>query len=177
MLTIAGSQGETFCDGISRRGFLKIGTLGLGGATLPQILQAESTTRHKPLDHKAVIMIFLAGGPPHQDMWDLKMDAPSAVRGEFKPISTNVDGIQIGELFPQMARMMDKFTVIRSMVGASGGHDGQGFQRSPGGVLGCLGPGASRERCQQHRRQHARQDPTTTGHLATPFWGEVSRPV
>jgi hypothetical protein len=123
MLTIAGSQGETFCDGISRRGFLKIGTLGLGGATLPQILQAESTTRHKPLDHKAVIMIFLAGGPPHQDMWDLKMDAPSAVRGEFKPISTNVDGIQIGELFPQMARMMDKFTVIRSMVGASGGHD------------------------------------------------------
>ncbi len=68
-------------------------------------------------------MIFLAGGPPHQDMWDLKMDAPSNIRGEFKPISTNVDGIEICELFPQMARMMDKFAVIRSMVGASGGHD------------------------------------------------------
>ena len=123
MLTIAGSHGETFCDGISRRGFLRIGALGLGGAALPQILQAEAKTQRKPLDHKAVIMIFLAGGPPHQDMWDLKLEAPSNVRGEFKPISTNVDGIQICEEFPQMARMMDKFAIIRSMVGASGGHD------------------------------------------------------
>ena len=123
MLTIASSQGEAFCDGVTRRGFLRIGALGLGGAALPQILQAESKAQRKPLDHKAVIMIFLAGGPPHQDMWDLKLDAPSAVRGEFNPISTNVDGIQICELFPQMAKMMDKFAVIRSMVGAGGGHD------------------------------------------------------
>lgn len=123
MLTISGSKGEAFCDGMTRRGFLRIGALGLGGAALPQILQAESATPSKPLDHKAVIMIFLAGGPPHQDMWDLKMDAPTNIRGEFKPIDTNVDGIQICELFPQMAKMMDKFAVIRSMVGASGGHD------------------------------------------------------
>jgi len=123
MLTVTGTKGEAFCDGVTRRGFLRIGALGLGGATLPQILQAESRTQSKPLDHKAVIMIFLAGGPPHQDMWDLKMEAPSGVRGEFKPISTNVPGIQICELFPQMARMMDKFSVIRSMVGAGGGHD------------------------------------------------------
>ena len=123
MLTITGTNGEAFCDGMTRRGFLRIGALGLGGATLPQILQAGSRTQSKPLDHKAVIMIFLAGGPPHQDMWDLKMEAPSGIRGEFKPISTNVPGIQICELFPQMARMMDKFSVIRSMVGAGGGHD------------------------------------------------------
>ena len=77
MLTITGKRGEAFCDGMSRRGFLKIGGLGLGGAALPQILQAEAASSHKPLDHKAVIMIFLAGGPPHQDMWDLKMDAPT----------------------------------------------------------------------------------------------------
>lgn len=123
MLTIAGSRGETFCDGLTRRGFLRIGALGLGGAALPQILQAEAQSYRRPRDHKAVIMIFLAGGPPHQDMWDLKMDAPSAIRGEFKPISTNVPGIEICELFPKMARMMDKFAVIRSMVGAHGGHD------------------------------------------------------
>ena len=123
MLTITGTKGEAFCDGMTRRGFLRIGALGMGGAALPQILQAESGPRSKPLDHKAVIMIFLAGGPPHQDMWDLKMEAPSGVRGEFKPISTNVPGIQICELFPQMAKMMDKFSVIRSMVGAGGGHD------------------------------------------------------
>ena len=107
MLTITGTKGEAFCDGMTRRGFLRIGALGMGGAALPQILQAESGPRSKPLDHKAVIMIFLAGGPPHQDMWDLKMEAPSGVRGEFKPISTNVPGIQICELFPQMAKMME----------------------------------------------------------------------
>ena len=123
MLTITGKRGEAFCDGMSRRGFLKIGGLGLGGAALPQILQAEAASSHKPLDHKAVIMIVLAGGPPHQDMWDLKMDAPTEIRGEFRPISTNVPGIQICELFPRMAKMMDRFSVIRSMVGAGGGHD------------------------------------------------------
>ena len=122
MLTISGSKGEAFCDGMTRRGFLRIGGLGLGGASLPQLLQAEATTPKK-LEHKAVIMVFLAGGPPHQDMWDIKTEAPSGIRGEFNPISTNVPGIQIGELFPKMAGMMDKFSVIRSMVGAGGGHD------------------------------------------------------
>ena len=73
--------------------------------------------------HKAVINLFLPGGPPHQDMWDLKMDAPREIRGEFKPISTNVPGTQICELFPRLAKMMDKFTVIRSIVGATGAHD------------------------------------------------------
>ena len=73
--------------------------------------------------HKAVIMIFLAGGPPHQDMFDLKPDAPSEVRGEFNPIATNVPGIQISELMPRVASMMDKFAVIRSLVGAEGRHD------------------------------------------------------
>ena len=123
MLTITAQKGQAFCDGMTRRGFLKIGTLGLGGASLPQILRAESKTQLKPLDHKAVIMIFLAGGPPHQDMWDLKTEAPSEVRGEFNPIKTNVPGVEICELFPQMATMMDKFSIIRSMVGAGGGHD------------------------------------------------------
>ena len=108
---------------MTRRGFLRIGGLGLGGASLPQILQAESAAGRRPLDHKAVIMVFLAGGPPHQDMWDLKMDAPTEVRGEFRPISTNVPGVQICELFPRMAKMMDRFSIIRSMVGAGGGHD------------------------------------------------------
>jgi hypothetical protein len=68
-------------------------------------------------------MIFLAGGPPHQDMFDMKPDAPVEVRGEFNPISTNVPGIEICELFPRMARMMDKFAIIRSLKGCAGGHD------------------------------------------------------
>src|SRR5262249_11549744 len=66
----------------------------------------------------------LGGGPPHQDMWEIKTEAPSEIRGEFKPIATKVPGLQIGETFPRIAGLMDKFAVIRSVVGATGGHDG-----------------------------------------------------
>src|SRR5438034_10323685 len=113
MLTIYGPK-QTFCDGISRRNFLKIGALGLGGLTLPQLLQAESASGIRR-SHKAVIMIFLPGGPSHQDIFDLKMDAPREIRGEFRPIPTNVDGIRICEHLPLLAKLADKYTIIRSM--------------------------------------------------------------
>jgi hypothetical protein len=102
MLTILGAQ-QRFCDGVSRRNFLKIGALSMGGLALPQILQAEALSGVRR-SHKAVIMVFLPGGPSHQDMFDLKMDAPSEIRGEFKPISTSVPGIQICEHLPQLAK-------------------------------------------------------------------------
>ncbi len=122
MLNLYGSQSR-FCDGVSRRSFLKIGAFAFGGATLSlaDVLRAEAATGRR--SHKAVINVFLAGGPPHQDMFDLKPDAPAEIRGEFKPISTNVDGIQIGECFPMMAKRMDKFAVVRSVVGCAGDHD------------------------------------------------------
>src|SRR5688572_14816549 len=120
MLTILGSN-QRFCDGVSRRNFLKIGALGLGGLALPQLLAAESASGIRR-SHKAVIMVFLPGGPSHQDMFDLKMDAPSEIRGEFKPIGTNVPGIQICEHLPQMAKLADKYSIIRSMVGAEDNH-------------------------------------------------------
>lgn len=84
MLTLPGSA-YRLCDGISRRGFLKIGGLALGGLSLPQVLRAESAAGIRS-SHKAVIMIFLPGGPSHQDIVDLKPDAPENIRGEFKPI-------------------------------------------------------------------------------------------
>ena len=121
MLTILG-QSNRFCDGISRRGFLKIGRWASGGLTLADIFRAEARAGTGS-SHKAVINIFLGGGPPHQDMWEIKTEAPADIRGEFKPIATNVTGVQIGEVFPQIAASMDKFAVIRSVVGASGGHD------------------------------------------------------
>ena len=99
MLTILG-QKSRFCDGISRRNFLKIGGLGLGGLSLPQLLRAETQSGIRK-SHKAVIMIFLPGGPSHQDMFDLKMDAPAEIRGPFKPIRTSVPGIQISEHLPR----------------------------------------------------------------------------
>ncbi len=123
MLTIWG-QKSRFCDGVSRRSFLKIGALSFGAATLSlaDIFRAEGRTGSSS-SHKAVINVFLGGGPPHQDMFDLKMTAPREIRGEFNPIATNVAGIQICEVFPRLAQLMDKCVVIRSMVGAGGGHD------------------------------------------------------
>ncbi len=123
MLSILG-QKTRYCDGVSRRGFLKIGGLsfGVGGLSLADLMRAEAATG-KGSSHKSVINIFLAGGPPHQDMWDIKTEAPSEIRGEFKPIKTNVPGIEICEVFPKLAGLMDKAAVIRSVVGCSGGHD------------------------------------------------------
>ncbi|HEX5176849.1 MAG TPA: DUF1501 domain-containing protein, partial [Chthoniobacteraceae bacterium] len=126
MLTIFGREhpDAAFCDGISRRSFLRIGALSLGalgGANFAQVLRAAEANG-SGRSQKAVINIFLCGGPPHQDMWDLKMDAPAEIRGEFSPIKTAVPGIEVCELFPKMAAMMDKFTIIRSIVGSDGQH-------------------------------------------------------
>lgn len=124
MLTIFGraDRKTTHCDGYTRRDFLTIGGMVMGGLSLPALLQQEALagiTR----SHKAIINVFLPGGPPHQDMWDIKVDAPAEIRGEFQPIKTNVSGIEIGEMFPQIAAIADKCIFIRSVVGATGGHD------------------------------------------------------
>ena len=120
MLSILGPS-HRLCDGISRRSFLQVGSLAMGGLSLSQLLQAEAQAG-VGRSHKSVIMIFLSGGPPHQDMFDLKMDAPAEVRGEFYPIDTSVPGIQICEHLPRMAKMMHKLVPIRSLVGSEGRH-------------------------------------------------------
>jgi hypothetical protein len=124
MLNLFG-QKTRYCDGISRRNFLKIGTFAFGATslTLADIFRAEAKAGTSGTPHKSVINIFLGGGPPHQDMWEIKTEAPREIRGEFKPIATRVPGIQIGETFPQIAARMDRCAVIRSIVGATGGHD------------------------------------------------------
>lgn len=124
MLTILGRK-QRYCDGITRRGFLKIGGFSLGsvgGLTLADLMRAQAAGGQRS-SHKAVINVFLGGGPPHQDMWEIKTEAPREIRGEFIPIATSVPGIQIGECFPKIAAMMDKMAVIRSVVGCSGSHD------------------------------------------------------
>ncbi|MCC6418627.1 MAG: DUF1501 domain-containing protein [Gemmataceae bacterium] len=124
MLTIWGDRGR-FCDGISRRGFLKIGAFSFGAAalSLADVYRAEARSGSSS-PHKAVINIYLAGGPPHQDLWDIKTEAPREIRGEFRPIQTSVPGIQIGETFPRLAGLMNRLAVIRSIVGANGSHTG-----------------------------------------------------
>ena len=136
MLRIEGKKGR-FCDGVSRRNFLQVGALGLGGIALPQLLQAEGQTANRR-QHKSVIIIYLPGGPPHQDTFDLKLDAPREIRGEFQPIPTNVAGIQICEHLPQLAKIADKYTIIRSMVGARDDHSD--FQCMTGRLLSSQKP-------------------------------------
>ncbi|MBX3448882.1 MAG: DUF1501 domain-containing protein [Planctomycetaceae bacterium] len=125
MLDLLGRVPATHCDGHSRRHFLKIGGLALGGLSLPQLLRAEASaplTPGRSRSHKAVIMIYLSGGPSHQDMYDLKMEAPAEIRGSFRPIATNVPGIEICEHMPRLAKMMDKFAIIRSLYGCPDQH-------------------------------------------------------
>jgi len=122
MLTLLGENRYREGRGLSRRDFLKVGGMAAGGLSLGQLLSLEARAG-TGRSHKSVINIYMPGGPSHLDMFDLKPDAPAEIRGEFRPIGTNVPGIQICELFPRMARMMDKFTLIRSMVGSEGLHD------------------------------------------------------
>src|SRR5690242_10196655 len=124
MLTIFG-QKQPYCDGISRRSFLKIGafTFGATSLTLADIFRAEARTGVTGKHLKAVINVLLGGGPPHQDMWDIKTEAPAEIRGEFRPIATNVTGVQIGECFPRLASMWDKCVAVRSITGADDRHE------------------------------------------------------
>lgn len=123
MLTLTSdSASPSFCDGLSRRSFLRIGALGLGGLNFSQLLRAEAQ-QGRGSSSKALILVYLPGGPPHQDMFDLKMNAPSEIRGEFSEIATSVPGIRICEHLPKMARMADKLAFIRSVVGAKDRHE------------------------------------------------------
>ncbi|QDU96359.1 DUF1501 domain-containing protein [Lignipirellula cremea] len=121
MLSILGKKTTGFCDGVSRRGFLKLGAMTIGGFTLADLIKAEASAGTGS-SHKAVINIHLTGGPSHQDMFDLKPNAPVEFRGEFNPVATNVPGMQICEHFPMLAQMADKFAVVRSLIGSAGQH-------------------------------------------------------
>jgi hypothetical protein len=116
MLTLWGSK-QRFCDGISRRNFLQIGAFG-AGLSLAGLLRgrAAAASAAPTTSGKSAIMIYLPGGPSHIDMYDLKPEAPAEFRGEFKPIPTNVSGIQICEHMPLQARMMDRLAILRSIV-------------------------------------------------------------
>lgn len=116
-------------DRFSRRGLLHVGSLGLAGMTLPNLLrlQAAAAAEGKSVKKKSVILVWLAGGPSHIDMYDLKPAAPAEFRGEFKPIPTNVPGIEISEHLPLQAQIMDKLAIVRSAFHTNAGH-GMGSQ-------------------------------------------------
>ncbi|HUE74643.1 MAG TPA: DUF1501 domain-containing protein [Pirellulaceae bacterium] len=121
MFRITCGRAQSYCDGISRRSFLQVGALTLGGLTLPRLLAAEAAAGIGS-SSKAIINIHLSGGPSHQDIFDLKPSAPAEFRGQFSPIATNVPGIEICEHLPNLAKMADKYAIIRSLIGSTGAH-------------------------------------------------------
>ena len=113
MLTIIG-WGRRACDGVSRRQLLQAGGIGLLGLSLPRVLAAEQLSAGARGRAKSVIFLFLFGGPSQLETFDLKPEAPSSIRGPFKPIKTSSPDIQISEIFPKMAKHADKFSLVRS---------------------------------------------------------------
>jgi uncharacterized protein DUF1501 len=122
------ARNSRLCDGISRRNFLAIGALGAAGVcagtelSLAQLMAAEANAGVRG-STKSIILVYLVGGPPHQDLFDLKPEAPAEFAGPWRPIGTNVPGIEICEHLPGLAKVADKFTIVRSLCDAQGDHD------------------------------------------------------
>lgn len=111
------------CDGVTRRDFLRVGTLGGAALTLPGYLRLAAAGEVQHAKATSAIFINLAGGPSHMDTFDLKADSPSEYRGSFNPIKTNVPGIEISEHLPKLALVMDKFTILRGISHTLAAHE------------------------------------------------------
>ncbi len=135
MLQVTGDGCVRTCDGMSRRDFLQVGTLGAVGLSLPQLLAQKALAAETADDDRACIMIFNLGAPSQLDCWDMKPDAPLEIRGPFKPIRTASPDIQISEIFPLHARLADKFSLVRSMNHSAPAVHGSGHQMMQTGRL------------------------------------------
>ena len=123
-----------FCDGLTRRSFVRMGSLAVGGIGLADLLRNESQAGAAAKRHKSVIMVYLTGGIGHQDTFDLKPQAPAEIRGEFNQIATAVPGTAFCEHLPKLSACADKFTILRSIVGQRDEHSS--FQSVVGFSMG-----------------------------------------
>ena len=124
MLNIIHGKHRT-CDGVSRRDFIKVGGLGILGLSLPEVLRMEAAAAGESAEPqaKSIILLYMAGGPPQHETFDPKPEAPSEKRGDFKAISSSLDGVQVCELMPEMAKRMNMVTLIRTMQHGEGAHE------------------------------------------------------
>lgn len=133
MLSIFGNKTTTNCDNLSRRSFIRIGTLGLGtGLSLPDVLRANA---QQQIDEtKSIIMVYLCGGPTQHETFDPKPNAPQEIRGSYNPTSTKIPGIQFCELIPKLSSMSDRFSIVRTLTGMENRHESfQCYTGRPGG--------------------------------------------
>ena len=115
MLRLDAEKSVSFCDGLRRRDFLHLGALSFAGLTLPGFLRLKAAGAVTSAEDMNCILLFLVGGPSQLDTFDMKPNAPAEIRGPYKPIKTNVPGIEISEIFPRMSKHADKFSLIRGM--------------------------------------------------------------
>lgn len=181
MLSILG-HGSKLCDGITRRELMRIGGLGFAGLSLAELLRLRAEAAPASGRGKAVIMIWLRGGPSHIDSFDMKPDAPSEIRGEFNPISTNVTGIQVCEYLPRTARIMHRLAVLRGIKSNDlgdhtphyivTGFPDRGKRPAFGSIVSYLRPrsdGLPPYVSMMYREDGTHENPTYTGSTHRPF--------
>src|SRR5438034_629707 len=134
MLRLCGS-GARLCDGLTRRDFLHVGGLGVGGLSLPALFRGQAqASGGQQARAKSVIQLFMWGGPSQHETFDPKPDAPDGIRGEFKPIATNVTGTRICEHLPRMARMADRYAILRSVTHTGVNHGTSAYHMLTGHI-------------------------------------------
>lgn len=145
MLRIDIAKTGKYCDGLNRRSFVKIGLAGMGVLSLGQLLRARQAVAETggTAKNTSVILLWLDGGPSHMDLYDMKPNAPAEYRGLWRPIPTNVPGIEISEMFPLQAKVADKFSIVRSLHHDAGDHFTGGHWMLTGrdGVSGAMNAG------------------------------------
>jgi Protein of unknown function (DUF1501) len=147
-LRIDAGGSDRYCDGLTRRSFVQLGVAGMASLGLGDVLRAKAHSAPSPgrragTSKKSVILIWLDGGPSHLDLYDLKPEAPSEIRGIWKPIRTNVPGFEISELFPKQAQVADKFSIVRSLYHGTGDHFAGGHRMLTSKEMGVSGANQS----------------------------------
>lgn len=127
-------HGPRLCDGLTRRQWLRVGAVGLGGLSLPRLLQVQAragdVANRAPA--RSVIVLFNSGGIPHHETWDPKPEAPASIRGDFGAIATRTPGLYVGELMPLTAQLTDRIAVVRTLVTGDNAHSTSGYQMLTG---------------------------------------------
>jgi hypothetical protein len=177
MLRIEAGSTPRYCDGHNRRSFLQVGIAGMASVGLPQLLRAKEQSRAAGTSVKdtSCILIWLDGGPSHLDMYDMKPQAPAEYRGLWHPIPTNVDGVEITELYPLQAKCADKFSIVRSLHHENGDHFAAGHIMLTGrtGASGADTPGKSPFVGAVATKMTGPRKPGMPAHAAVPYAASI----
>lgn len=178
MLKVDAGLSNKYCDGLNRRSFVQLGVAGMASVGLGDVLRAKaaSATEGRSKKNTSAILIWLDGGPSHLDLYDMKPEAPSEVRGLWQPIKTNVEGIEISELFPMQAQVADKFSIVRSLHHDNGDHFSGGHLMLTSkhmGVSGAANAGKFPGLGSIIARERGSRHPSMPSYVAVPYAASI----